>query len=395
VNSVEIGSLVQKTKQCTPVDLSRPTFRYIDISSIDRQSKRIEEAQLICSNAAPSRAKKLLCAGDVLVSTVRPNLNAVALVPMQYDSEIASTGFCVLRPDRNLIEPAYLYYFVQTERFITRLVQLATGAGYPAVSDTEILEASIPLPALPEQERIAAQLDKADRLRRSRHYVRELSDSFLQSVFLEMFGDPVTNPHGWDVKELIDVCSKVTDGTHHMPKTIEEGIPILRALNIKDGRIDISDVKYISPDDYSKIEKRSPLDFGDVLLTCLGTVGNTTIFNMNRATTAVRNIAILKPNRLLIKPEFLLHMLRTDYLQTQIQMRTRQSSQGALYLGKIQQLKIVLPPKEQQERFSAVVQTMERLRIQQREAERQAEHLFQTLLHRAFSDNTLQVDKAT
>lgn len=218
MNTAEIGSLVKKTRQCNPASLGHPNFRYIDISSIDRQNKTIVEAQMICSNEAPSRARKLVSAGDVLVSTVRPNLNAVALVSKQYDSEIASTGFCVLRPDRNLIESTFLYYFVQAERFIQHLVQLATGAGYPAVSDTDILETEIPLPSLLEQKRIAALLDKADRLRRSRRYVQELSNSFLQAVFLEMFGNPVTNPMGWDVVLLEDLGNLDRGRSKHRPR---------------------------------------------------------------------------------------------------------------------------------------------------------------------------------
>jgi len=173
---------------------------------------------MVCSNEAPSRARKLVSAGDVLVSTVRPNLNAVALVSKQYDSEIASTGFCILRPNTNLIEPGYLYYFVQSVRFIQHLTQRATGAGYPAVSDTDILETEIPLPPLDEQKRIAALLDKANRLHRSRRYVQELSESFLQSVFLEMFGDPVANPFRWNVVVLEDLGNLDRGRSRHRPR---------------------------------------------------------------------------------------------------------------------------------------------------------------------------------
>ncbi len=94
----------------------------------------------------------------------------------------------------------YLWYFLRF--YEPRLAQMGKGSTFEAINRDDLESVHVPLPALPEQKRIAARLDKADRLRRSRRYVHELSNSFLQSVFLEMFGDPVTNSMGWDVTEL-------------------------------------------------------------------------------------------------------------------------------------------------------------------------------------------------
>jgi len=387
VNMVEIGTLIQKIKLCSPATLERPVFRYIDISSIDRQNKTIVEAQPICSNAAPSRARKLVCAGDVLVSTVRPNLNAVALVPKQYDSEIASTGFCVLRPSKSVIDPAYLYYFVQTERFIQRLVQLATGAGYPAVSDTDIWEAPIPLPLLNEQKRIAAQLDKADCLRRSRRYVHELSDNFLQSVFLDMFGDPVANPHSWERGTIGDIATKITDGEHITPQRTISGVKLLSARNIKNGFIDFSTgLDFIPEQEYQRIKKRCDPQRGDILMSCSGSIGRITTVNITEPFSLVRSVALIKLDSSHVLPNYVEHYLRTPYSQQLINQTAHQSSQANIFTGQIRELPLYIPPLLQQEKFAVVVQRMERLRAQQHEAERQAEHLFQTLLHCAFSN---------
>jgi len=200
-----IKKLVTKTKQIDPTKLDQKTFIYVDISSVDKETKKITCPKIINTHEAPSRARKEIQTHDILVSTVRPNLNGVAIVASQINVQIASTGFCVLRTKSTCLDPYYLFYFTQSDQFVTRLSTFSIGAGYPAVSEDVILETVIPLPSLPEQQRIAAILKKADRLRSLRRYARQLSDGYLQSVFLEMFGDPVTNPKGFPQELLGNV----------------------------------------------------------------------------------------------------------------------------------------------------------------------------------------------
>ncbi|MBC8332815.1 MAG: restriction endonuclease subunit S, partial [Anaerolineae bacterium] len=160
---VSIRKLVTKTKQISPTTLGRDKFAYVDISSVDKDRKQIINPQYLPVEEAPSRARKEIKDKDVLVATVRPNLNGVAIVPKTYSGEIASTGFCVLRAKREKLDPRYLFYFTQSNYFVSHLTKLSIGAGYPAVSDSDILDTEIPLPPLPEQKRIAAQLAQADR----------------------------------------------------------------------------------------------------------------------------------------------------------------------------------------------------------------------------------------
>ena len=107
-------------------------FRYVDISSVDNRLKRVTGAKQLLGKDAPSRARQMIRANDVLVATTRPNLNAVALVPKELDGEICSTGFCVLRSNGE-VEPESLFAFVQAETFVRSLSELVKGALYPAV----------------------------------------------------------------------------------------------------------------------------------------------------------------------------------------------------------------------------------------------------------------------
>ncbi|MCA0184391.1 MAG: restriction endonuclease subunit S [Proteobacteria bacterium] len=200
---VAIGDLVENSLTWNPTAaVPEETFEYIDLSSVDREQKRITGAETVLCGSAPSRARQLVKSGDVLVSTVRPNLNGVAMVPSELDGATASTGFTVLRARADRVDRSYLFHWVKNPRFIEDMVSKATGASYPAVSDRIVRESLIPLPELPEQRRIAAILDKADALRAKRREAIAKLDQLLQSVFLDMFGDPVENPKQWPKESL-------------------------------------------------------------------------------------------------------------------------------------------------------------------------------------------------
>lgn len=212
VRTVPIGELVDKVATWNPASSADAEFYYIDLSAIDQDRKLIAEYKRIFTKEAPSRARQIVRKGDILVSTVRPNLNGVAPVLEEHDGMTASTGFCVLRPNERRLDGGYLFHWVRSASFVRDMVQQATGASYPAISDRIVKSSEIPLPPLDEQKRIAAILDKADALRRKRRQALALLDSLTQSIFLEMFGDPVSNPRGWREEMLGEALAEIDSG---------------------------------------------------------------------------------------------------------------------------------------------------------------------------------------
>ena len=387
-----IRGLVQKTKQCDPKKLGRDSIIYIDISSIDRQAKHIVDPQIVSVDEAPSRARKLIHANDVLVSTVRPNLNSVALVPAEYHNEVASTGFCVLRAKEDATDPLYLFYFTQTTSIVSHLTRLSIGAGYPAVSDDNILDTEIPFLPLPEQQRIAAILAKADRLRRLRRTARELGDTYLQSVFLEMFGDPVSNPMGWEVRPLGDSIDGFEGGVNFPPVSENEECSEWRVLKVSAvtwGDFDPGASKPIRPDvefDDSVVVRKDDLLMSRANTTQL--VGAVCLVRSEPPKVLLPDkiwrVRFSKKSGLL--PDYTLFALRQPGLREIIgDLATGTSgSMKNISKQKAAALPILSAPLPLQQQFAYTVRQFERLRAQQREAERQTEHLFQTLLHRAF-----------
>jgi type I restriction enzyme S subunit len=208
-----IGVCCLETEQVDPRQQQGREFLYVDIASVDRTTKAIVDAKWIAWSSAPSRARKIIRTNDVLVSTVRPNLNAVALVSEEYDGQIASTGFCVLRAKPDMLMSRYLFYRTQHPAFVADLCAQMRGANYPAVSDGVVKESVIPLPVPAEQRRIVELLDQADALRKRRAEADALADRILPALFLKMFGDPATNPKGLPTKPIREVSRIVGGGT--------------------------------------------------------------------------------------------------------------------------------------------------------------------------------------
>ena len=203
-----IGDYVGKCQTWNPKTSGVGSFDYIDLSSVDKSTKSITSIECYECSDAPSRARQLVEADDVLVATVRPNLNGVALVNGAHHGMTASTGYCVLRPDNDKLYSRFLFHWVKTGVFVQRMVDVATGANYPAVSDAKVKASKIPLPPLADQKRIARILDAADALRAKRREALAQLDTLLQSTFLEMFGDPVTNPMGWEIEQSSQLVSQ-------------------------------------------------------------------------------------------------------------------------------------------------------------------------------------------
>src|SRR6185503_7116985 len=136
-------------------------------------------------------------------------------------------------------------------------------------------------------------------LRQLRRTAHDLGDALLQSVFLEMFGNLETNSGNWDKTTIEEIATKVTDGEHVTPERTTSGVKLLSARNIQNGYIDIDYelVDYISQEEYERIKIRLNPEFGDVLMSCSGTVGRVTTVDITEPFSLVRSVALIKPVR--------------------------------------------------------------------------------------------------
>ncbi len=259
---------------------------------------------------------------------------------------------------------------------------MAGSAGQQRVPTSFLQEElEIPLPSLPEQKRIAAILDKANRLRRQRRYAQTLSDSFLQSVFIKMFGDHLKKEY--PTTELINLVT-ITGGGTPSREVDAYFTGKIAWLTSKDMKGDyIFDTEEHITEEAIKNSATKLVPKGSILLVVKSKV------LMHRLPIAVAQIPLCHGQDIKsiqcsekVNPLFLVFILKHN--ERNLLNQARGANTEGLTLPMLESIPVPTVPLPLQEKFAAIVEKFERIRRQQREATRQAEHLFQTLLHRAF-----------
>ena len=215
---VKLGELVKKTKQRNPTQTPDEVFTYVDVSGVSNLTFEITETQKLLGSEAPSRARKVIRANDIILATVRPTLRRVAIVPSYLDNQVCSTGFSVIQTESSKSTAEFIYFFLLSDGVNKRLGNIQTGATYPAVSDGQVLSLEISLPPLPEQRAIANVLGAVQAAlaarRREQQLEQEHKAALLEQLFTRGTRGEATRetavgavPVGWEVVKLGDAYS--------------------------------------------------------------------------------------------------------------------------------------------------------------------------------------------
>jgi type I restriction enzyme, S subunit len=401
-----IGEVTADAQQRQPKP--REKFTYIDISSIDRETKKIRNPQQLLGEKAPSRARKAVTTGDVLVSMTRPNLNAVAVVPAELDGQIASTGFDVLRPI--VIDARWLFYLVRSNGFVSTMSDLVQGALYPAVRSKDVRSFEIPLAPLNEQKRIADKLNvlltRVDTCRERLERVSLILKLFRQSVLAAAMSEELTEDwprdnEGWRTLPLGSVLTDIRYGTAQKSHyDIKNGTPVFRIPNIGDGLIDPSDLKFGV---FSKKELDTlSLKAGDLLL-----------IRSNGSLELVGKVALVEPkfegylyagylirlrlNTSIVVPQFLRFFLSSPDVRRYIELTARSTSGvNNINTEEIRAIQLKLPSIEEQHEIVRRVEVLfayaDRLEARYKAARTCVEQLTPALLSKAFRGELVPQD---
>lgn len=205
---------------------------YFDISSVDNETKKVTGFQTMSFGESPSRARKAVKKGSILVSTVRPNLNAVALLEEDTPNiSVASTGFCILDCKEN-VDNRFVFSFCKSKPFIDAMVSQATGASYPAVSDKIVRAALVPKYTYEEQCNISETLDKVSNVIDSRKAELSALDDLIKARFIELFGDPATPGEKFKTSKLGEVADVKSSHRVFTTEFVDEGVPFYRGTEI-------------------------------------------------------------------------------------------------------------------------------------------------------------------
>lgn len=323
---------------------------------------------------------------DVLYSKIRPALNKVALPDF---AGICSADMYPLRPRPGRIERRYLAYVLRQRDFLSYAEKHSSRTNIPKINRDALLAYQVRLPPLAEQRRVADILDKADAIRRKRKEAIALTEDLLRSAFLELFGDPVTNPKGWPVKALDDLAADFSYGTSAKCAVDVEGYAVLRIPNVVGGEICHSDLKYARLADEEA--RRFSLTSGDILF--VRTNGNpnyiarTAVFKDARPMLfASYLIRARLPVRCPVLPEFVHAVFSAESFREQL-LKEATTTAGNYNINTkgLGRQRMPLPPLRLQERFIDTVDSARASRGRQERYGANANDLFNSLVARAFS----------
>ena len=353
----------------TPKDLSELGQKHLSDTP-----RKITKAGLDSCSA------RMLPAQSVLFSSRAP----IGLVAINTLPVCTNQGFKSLVPRFDLVSPDFLFWWLKVHE--KHIQNKGRGATFKEISKKIVEDLQIPLPPLAEQKRIAGILDAADALRTKRREALVQLDTLLQSTFLDMFGDPITNPMGWEVVELVSLIErgdKINYGVVQPGDDFPDGKPLIRVGDFVTGELVTSNLKLIDPAIEGKYQ-RSRLNGRELLISCVGSIGTVCTvpseaegFNIARA---VARVPLVEG----VDRDFMLHCLRCEAVQRHFFRETRTVSQPTLNIGLIKNAPVIQPPAILRNRFATIVESVEQQKTRQRAHLAELDTLFASLQSRAF-----------
>ncbi|MCA0933245.1 restriction endonuclease subunit S [Lutimonas saemankumensis] len=359
---------------------------YIRVADISREGY-IDKSKMVYIPEEVNEAnpKSFLYPGDIVISKTGATIGKVAIIPddIKLANTTASIGKVSL--DFDLANARFVLWCMKSQHFQSQMWRVSHKSAQPGFNVKDLKKFKIPLPPLDQQKKIAAILDAADAYRQKTKALIKKYDELTQSLFLDMFGDPVTNPKGYKIVTLGEVTSKITDGVHFKPDYKESGVEFISVKDITTGVLKFDNCKFISKEDHDKYYKRCNPEYLDILYTKVGaTYGRPAIVNVKREFSLYVSAALIKPIKEIINPYYLKDAMANPAIKRQADRSIKGIGVPDLHLNMIRKFLIPLPSMQEQNQFAERVKVIEAQKGQAQDSLAQAENLFNSLLQRAF-----------
>ena len=323
---------------------------------------------------------------DCLVSRLPDPVGRACLIP-EMDCRMITAVDCSIIRFNEILVPDFFVYYSQSSKYQNEISNKTTGTTRKRISRKNLEMIPIPVPPIAEQEKIVAELDcLSGIIEKKKQQLKEL-DNLAQSIFYEMFGDPVENDKGWDVSPLKDVCLKITDGTHNSPKSYSAGAYMyITAKNIKKDGFDMSNITYVPEDIHRSIYSRCNPVFGDILYIKDGaTTGIAMLNSMTEEFSLLSSVALLKCDKKQVSNVFIRDVLNFPSMCKAI----RESMGGAaitrLTLKKIEIIKTLMPPIALQQEYASKIESIEKQKELIAKSIKESETLFNSRMDYYFN----------
>ncbi len=321
--------------------------------------------------------------GDILICASSGSKNLVGkAASVDFDTECTFGAFCkVVRPTK--VTPEFLGLFFQSPGYRRKISALAQGANINNIKNEHIDNLQLAIYNESEQRQIIERLTRVIAIINARKEELLKLDALIKARFVEMFGDTILNPFKWD-KKLLGVVCDVRDGTHDSPQYYETGFPLVTSKNVTGGKIDLADCSLICKADYEKINERSKVDMGDIIMPMIGTVGKPVIVDVDPM-FAIKNVALIKfrvDSRVL--NTYIRALLQSDYFDDAVLSKVRGGTQKFISLSDIRKLEVLVPPMERQKQFSDFVAQVDKSKVAAQKALDEAQLLFDSLMQKYY-----------
>lgn len=297
--------------------------------------------------------KQKIRRNDIIICTSSGSSDLVGkCARSEVDFKGSFGAFCAgIRPNEDKISASFLYHFLSSPSF-RNWAKGSSGANIKNIRISELAEFEIPLPPLPEQKRIAAILDKADAIRRKRQQAIQLADDFLRAVFLDMFGDPVTNPKGWELLPFSRVGTLDRGKSRHRPRNDPALLggthPLIQTGEVANSRGYIKNYSATYSD--LGLAQSKKWEAGTLCITIAANIAKTGILTFPACFPD--SVVGFIPNKN-VTVEFIQHWL--GFLQKNLEENAPQAAQKNINLQILRELLIPVPPRAEQEKFSKIV----------------------------------------
>jgi type I restriction enzyme S subunit len=322
--------------------------------------------------------------GDVLFNITGASIGRVAYFNGEDNSANVNQHVCIIRTDKKKVIPEFLSYQLSRPSYQCKILSNQSGATRQAFNYTQIKNFEIPLPPLHIQHQIVAVLEQAETVKRQRQEADVLTGTLLQSVFYEMFGDPVRNEKGWEKAKLKEVTLWHKQGIYTNMSYVENGTKLIRVTDIlEDGTLDYPNMPFLNLD--SKTIDQFKAKVGDFIFARSGSIGRCAIVKETIPAVFGSFSICFRFNPKKVNNNFFLYFMKIPSVLSRFKKFSHGSANININAENIKDLDIFLPPLALQQQFARVVQDVERIRKQQGVSGKEIEGLFEGLMAGAFA----------
>lgn len=320
--------------------------------------------------------KYLIVKGDILISW------SASLGVYEWNKSDAILNQHIFKVVFDKIQIDKKYFFFALKKILKEAIKNTHGSTMKHITRPQFEKILFPFYELEKQKKIAKILENISNIIEKKKQKLQKYDELSKSIFEEELGDLRTNEKNWKFIALQNICD-VRDGTHDSPKYVAEGYPLITSKNILEDKIDFFNVNYISKLDLEKINKRSKVDRGDILMPMIGTIGNPLIVDVEKE-FAIKNVALLKFNKLKQDNIFIKEILSSNYFLSIIKEKNRGGTQKFLSLNDIRNISIPIVPEEVKARIISTSNLLTKSKIEIQKSIEETQKLFDSLMEKYF-----------